>query len=71
MPYQRIRNLREDADLTQKEVADILQMHKTTYVRYETGEREVPLKVAIALAQYYQVTLDYLAGLSDRLDYPK
>ena len=66
MPYQRIRDLREDADLTQKEVAEISQMHKTTYVRYESGEREIPLKIAVALAQYYGVSLDYLAGLSDR-----
>ena len=66
MPYQRIRDLREDADLTQKEIAEILQMHKTTYVRYESGEREIPLKIAVALAQYYGVSLDYLVGLSDR-----
>ena len=66
MPYQRIRDLREDADLTQKEIAEILHMHKTTYVRYESGEREIPLKIAVALAQYYGVSRDYLAGLSDR-----
>ena len=52
MPYQRIRDLREDADLTQKEIAEILQMHKTTYVRYESGEREIPVKIAVALAPY-------------------
>ncbi len=66
MRYQRIRDLREDANLSQQEIADILQMHRTTYVRYESGEREIPLKVAIALAQYYRVSLDYLAGLSSR-----
>lgn len=66
MPYQRIRDLREDADLTQKQIAELLNMHKTTYVRYESGEREIPLKIAIALANYYGVTLDYLAGLSDQ-----
>ena len=64
MRYQRIRDLREDANLSQQEIADILQMHRTTYVRYESGERDIPLKVAIALAQYYRVSLDYLAGLS-------
>lgn len=63
--YQRIRDLREDADLTQRELAKALYMHTTTYVRYETGEREIPLNVAIMLAKYYNVSLDYLAGLTD------
>ncbi len=66
MSYRRIRDLREDADLTQGEIAAILHMHKTTYVRYESGEREVPLNIAILLAKYYKVSLDYLAGLSDK-----
>jgi len=61
--YKRIRDLREDADLTQKQVAELLHMHKTTYRRYETGEREVPLNIAILLAKQYGVSLDYLAGL--------
>ena len=64
--YKRIRNLREDSELTQKQVADILYMHKTTYVRYESGERELPLNVAISLAKLYDVSLDYLAGLTDK-----
>lgn len=68
MPYKRIRDLREDADLSQKKLADILHMHKTTYTRYETGEREIPLNIAILLAQYHHVSLDYLAGLTDRDD---
>lgn len=63
--YSRIRDLREDADLTQSKIAEILHMHKTSYVRYEYGEREIPLNIAILLAQYYNVTLDYLAGLSN------
>lgn len=66
MPYKRIRDLREDADLSQKKLAEILHMHKTTYTRYETGEREIPLNIAILLAQYHHVSLDYLAGLTDR-----
>jgi transcriptional regulator with XRE-family HTH domain len=64
MKYQRIRDLREDSDLTQKQTADILHMHKTQYVRYETGESELPLNIAILLAKHYNVSLDYLAGLS-------
>lgn len=66
MLYKRIRDLREDSDLTQRELAKILQMHKTTYTRYEAGEREIPFSVAIALAKYYQVSLDYIAGITDR-----
>ncbi len=65
MPYPRIRDLREDADLTQTEIAKLLFMHKTTYVRYESGEREIPLNIAILLAKHYHVSLDYLAGLSN------
>ena len=64
--YPRLRDLREDADLTQDELDKILGMHKTTYTRYESGEREIPLNVAILLAQYHGVTLDYLAGLESR-----
>ncbi len=66
MTYPRIRDLREDADLTQAEIAAIIHMHKTTYVRYESGEREIPLNIAILLAKYYHVSLDYLAGLTNR-----
>ena len=61
--YQRIRDLREDADLSQRQLAEIPPMHKTTYARYESGEREIPLNIAILLAKYYRVSLDYLAGL--------
>jgi len=63
--YKRIRDLREDADLTQKQVAEILHMHKTTYTRYESGDREPPLNIAILLARQYGVSLDYLAGLTN------
>ncbi|MCO7136716.1 helix-turn-helix domain-containing protein [[Clostridium] leptum] len=66
MPYRRIRDLREDADLSQKEIAQILHMHKTTYVRYESGEREIPFNIAILLADYYDVSLDYIAGRTNR-----
>lgn len=60
--YQRIRDLREDHDKTQREIAEILNMQLTVYRRYETGERELPLWAAIKLADYYNVTLDYLVG---------
>ena len=65
--YRRLRDLREDTDLSQKALAEKLQMHTTTYARYETGERELPLSVAIRLADFYKVSLDYLAGRSDKM----
>jgi len=66
MSYRRIRDLREDADLSQGQIAELLHMHKTTYARYETGERELPLNVAVLLAKFHKVTLDYLVGLKDK-----
>ncbi len=63
--YKRLRDLREDHDFTQKQVADKLYMHTTQYRRYESGERTVPLDTAIALCRLYNVSLDYLAGISD------
>ena len=63
--YQRIRDLREDADKTQKEVADELGLWLTTYRNYETGKREIPLDIAILIAKHYHVSLDFLAGLTD------
>ena len=64
--YQRIRDLREDSELSQRELADLLHMHKTTYARYESGEREIPLNIAVNLAKFYKVSLDYLAGLEEQ-----
>ena len=58
--YRRVRDLREDHDKTQKEIAELLNMQVTVYQRYERGERELPLWAAIKLADYYKVTLDYL-----------
>lgn len=64
--YHRIRDLREDSDKTQKEIASLLYMQLTVYQRYERGERELPLWAAIKLADYYKVTLDYLVGRDER-----
>ena len=61
--YPRVRDLREDRDLTQKDIAEFLNMQITVYQRYERGERELPLWAAIKLAKYYGVTLDYLVGI--------
>ncbi len=63
--YKRIKDLREDADKKQSELASALYMQLTQYGRYERGERELPLSVAIALAKYYNVSLDYIAGLTN------
>jgi transcriptional regulator with XRE-family HTH domain len=63
--YQRIRDLREDHDLTQDELVKLLGMHKTTYTNYEQGKREPPFSLMIRLAEFYNVSLDYLAGLTD------
>lgn len=65
MKYQRLQELREDHDLRQQDIADILQCQRNVYRRYESGEREVPVWVIISLAEYYNVTTDYLLGLSD------
>ena len=62
--YRRVRDLREDRDKTQKEIAQYLNMQVTVYQRYERGEREIPFWVAIKLADYYKVSLDYLAERS-------
>jgi len=64
--YRRIRDLREDADLMQKQLADILHIHENSYRRYELGEREIPFSIAISLAKHYGVSLDYLAGLTNK-----
>lgn len=64
--YRRVRDLREDKDLTQKDIANLLNMQLTVYQRYERGERELPLWAAIKLADYYKVTLDYFVGRTDK-----
>ncbi len=61
----RIRELREDHDLTQKYVANILMCDQSLYSKYERGERELPLRMAVRLAAYYGVSVDYIVGLSD------
>ena len=63
--YPRMRDLREDADLTQRQLVEKLGMHKTTYTNYEQGKREPPIAVLIRLAEFYGVSLDYIAGLTN------
>ncbi|MCI9678375.1 MAG: helix-turn-helix transcriptional regulator [Oscillospiraceae bacterium] len=61
----RIRDLREDSDLTQKQIAEYLMCDQSLYSKYERGERELPLKTAVSLAQFYKTSVDYLVGLTD------
>lgn len=63
MHYKRLKDLREDHDLTQEQLVAILKMHKTTYTNYEQGKREIPFSLAIRLAKLYNVSLDYIAAL--------
>lgn len=70
--YQRIRDLREDADLTQTQLAKQLGMSQTGYSKYETGENDVPTAILIRLAQIYNTSVDYILGETDCKDrYPK
>lgn len=66
MYWERVENLRVDNDLTQQEVASILNCKREVYRRYEKGIRELPLSYAIILAKHYNVSLDCLVGLSDK-----
>ena len=63
--YQRLHDLREDGDLTQKVVASVLNITTQQYSLYERGEREIPFHHAITLAKFYDVSLDYIAGLTN------
>lgn len=65
MKYQRITDLREDADLKQNTVAKLLGTSQTQYSRWERGEREIPFHHVITLALYYNVSIDYIAGLTN------
>ena len=62
MIYENIRNLREDHDKTQKELADYLNIMQTTYCKYELGKINIPVEVFIKLADFYNVSVDYLLG---------
>ena len=69
--YRRIRDLREDQDLTQTQVAKMLGMSQTGYSKYETGENDIPTTVLIKLARFYHTSIDYLLGQTEeRRRYP-
>lgn len=70
--YSRIRDLREDSDLTQKQIAELLNTNQSNYSKTERGVKALTLEEAIKLAQFYKVSLDYLMGLTDeKTPYPK
>lgn len=70
--FERIRNLREDHDLTQSDLAQILHVSQRAYSRYENAERSVPIEVLIALAKHYDVSIDYLLDQTDvKKPYPR
>ena len=66
MRYERIRALREDHDLTQKKLGEVLSIHQRTYAYYESGQRMVPPEALCALGDLYGVSVDYLLGRTDR-----
>lgn len=63
---QRLRDLREDNDLKQSDIASLLQTTQPQYSRYENGDREIPVRHLITLADFYQVSTDYILGRTDR-----
>ncbi len=70
--YPRVRDLREDSDITQASLAAYLHIKQNAYSQYENGQRQPPIEILIALAKYYETSLDYLVGLTDiRKPYPK
>lgn len=72
MYQNKIRDLREDNDLSQKELAEMLQIHQTTYSDYELGKLNIPVSILHKLANYYNVSIDYLLGRTNtKKPYPK
>ncbi len=66
MYYQRLRDLREDKDLRQSDIAQLLHTTQQTYALWEIGKREIPFHHVITLALYYKVSIDYIAGLTNK-----
>ncbi len=65
--YQRIRNLREDRDLTQKQMGEMLSCSQSVYSDYERGKLDIPTAILIKLADFYNVSVDYLLGRTDKM----
>ena len=69
--YQRLRELREDRDLTQQDIADVLGMKQQQYSNYERGVRDLPIEYLVTLCLFYGVSSNYILGLPKDYDYPK
>lgn len=68
MTFQRVRDLREDCDKTQRQIAEYLHMKREVYRRYEVGEREIPVWAVIKLADFYKTSTDYILGRTNSRD---
>ncbi|MDD7219085.1 MAG: helix-turn-helix transcriptional regulator [Clostridia bacterium] len=66
MKFQRIQDLRTDSDLSQKQISQILHISQRSYSHYETGSRNIPVEMLIRLANYYNTSIDYLVGRTDK-----
>lgn len=71
MYLKRLKDLREDNDLTQKDVSKILKISRPQYSLYETGKRDIPVDLLVALSKHYKTSIDYIVGLTDSIEkYP-
>ena len=71
MKFQRIQDLRTDADMSQKQLSEILHISQRYYSHYETGSRNIPVEMLIRLANYYDISVDYLVGRTDKKEMNK
>ena len=71
MKFQRIQDLRTDADMSQKQLSEILHISQRSYSHYETGSRNIPGEMLIRLANYYDISVDYLVGRTDKKEMNK
>ena len=71
MKFQRIQDLRRDADMSQKQLSEILHISQRSYSHYETGSRNIPVEMLIRLANYYDISVDYLVGRTDKKEMNK
>jgi transcriptional regulator with XRE-family HTH domain len=71
MKYQRIRDLREDKDMNQTQIAEMLGMSQTGYSKYETGENDIPTEILIKLADFYEVSVDYILNRTNNKEINK
>ena len=71
MKFHRIQDLRTDADLSQRQLSEILHISQRSYSHYETGSRNIPIEMLIRLANYYDISIDYLVGRTDKKEMNK